>query len=177
LVGTAPGRVGETVLGIPAVAGRLLRPLAPGAFRLVDRQATLLERGRRSGSDLGYLLVRRFAFGDGATPSLVAFMERMIASTPLEVMADFFPTFVDHDKLAALDVLRGVPTLVLVGERDLMTPPDHSREIAAAVPSADLVVLAGAGHMVMLERPALVNLHLRALIRRAGQQAPAAASA
>jgi hypothetical protein len=31
--------------------------------------------------------------------------------------------------------------------------------------------------MVMLERPALVNLHLRALIRRAGQQAPAAASA
>ncbi|MHB8340236.1 MAG: alpha/beta fold hydrolase, partial [Mycobacteriales bacterium] len=74
----------------------------------------------------------------------------------------------NHDKLAALAVLRDTPTLVLVGEADLLTPPGQSQEIADQLPDADLVVLPGAGHMVGLERPGLVNLHLRTLLSRAG---------
>ncbi len=41
---------------------------------------------------------------------------------------------------------------------------DHSRRMAQLLPDAELVVVQGAGHMVMLERPALVNLQLRALL-------------
>jgi len=49
------------------------------------------------------------------------------------------------------------PLLVLCGEADRLTPPEHSREIAALVPQARLEVLPGAGHMLTMEQPARVN--------------------
>jgi pimeloyl-ACP methyl ester carboxylesterase len=49
------------------------------------------------------------------------------------------------------------PTLVVCGEGDLLTPPEHSREIAAAVPGARLELLADCGHLLTLEQPARVN--------------------
>ncbi|HVB28115.1 MAG TPA: alpha/beta fold hydrolase, partial [Mycobacteriales bacterium] len=128
----------------------------------------LIERGRRSQSDLAYVLVRRYGFGSPVPPAVVDHLARMVASTPFDVMSEFFPTFVDHDKLAVLPAFAAVPTVVLAGEDDLLTPAEHSRAIAAAVPGSELVLLADAGHMVMLERPALVNLHLRAFLRRVG---------
>ena len=57
--------------------------------------------------------------------------------------------------------------LVLIGSRDVITPVDHSRTIAAALPDAQLVVVDGAGHMVQLERPEVVTQQLCALVRRA----------
>jgi pimeloyl-ACP methyl ester carboxylesterase len=105
------------------------------------------------------------------SPSLVQFVEKMAANAPVEVVAEFFDTFASHDKLAALDVLKGLPVLVLVGSRDLMTPVAHSDAIAAALPDAELVVVEGAGHMVQLERPDEVDAHLRRLIARAREAA------
>ena len=90
-------------------------------------------------------------------------------------MADFLPTFVDHDKLDALAALGGVEVLVVVGDRDRLTPPDHSREIMARLPEAEFLVVPSAGHMVMLERPSLVNLHVRTLCNRVSRLAGAAA--
>ncbi len=54
------------------------------------------------------------------------------------------------------DVLRTVdaPTLVVVGERDRLTPPDGARAIAEVVPDAELRLCAEAGHMLTYERPA-----------------------
>lgn len=49
------------------------------------------------------------------------------------------------------------PVLVLCGEADLLTPPEHSREIARAVPGARLEIVPGAGHMLTMEQPARVN--------------------
>lgn len=46
-----------------------------------------------------------------------------------------------------------VPTTVIVGERDMMTPAKAGKALAAAVPNARTVVLSGAGHMMMAERP------------------------
>jgi 3-oxoadipate enol-lactonase len=46
-----------------------------------------------------------------------------------------------------------VPTLVLVGEEDTLTPPSDSQAMAAAIPQAKLVTLAGAGHLSNLEVP------------------------
>ena len=50
-----------------------------------------------------------------------------------------------------------VPTLVLVGGEDTVTPPDLSRELADAIPGAQLHILAGAGHLANIERPADFN--------------------
>jgi pimeloyl-ACP methyl ester carboxylesterase len=46
-----------------------------------------------------------------------------------------------------------VPTTVILGERDMMTPAKAGKALASAVPNARTVVLAGAGHMMMAERP------------------------
>ncbi|ALK09376.1 alpha/beta fold hydrolase [Blastochloris viridis] len=53
-----------------------------------------------------------------------------------------------------------VPTLVLVGADDQLTPPDLAREMAAAIPKADLVMVPGSGHLSTLEKPDAVNAAL-----------------
>ena len=47
-------------------------------------------------------------------------------------------------------------TLVMVGEADALTPPEHAQEIAAAVRGAEFVSVPGAGHMLTMEQPAAV---------------------
>lgn len=59
--------------------------------------------------------------------------------------------------LSTLDV----PTLVLVGAEDQITPPERAREMVAAMPKARLVIVPQCGHMSTLERPDEVNAALR----------------
>ncbi len=53
-----------------------------------------------------------------------------------------------------------VPTLVLVGDRDALTPPARAREMADAIAGASLVVVPESGHMTTLEQPQAVNAAL-----------------
>lgn len=46
-----------------------------------------------------------------------------------------------------------VPTTLILGERDMMTPAKAGKALAAAIPHARTVILPGAGHMMMAERP------------------------
>src|SRR3954462_5803735 len=46
-----------------------------------------------------------------------------------------------------------VPATVILGERDMMTPLKAGKALAAALPNSRTVVLSGAGHMMMVERP------------------------
>src|SRR5436305_10705756 len=46
-----------------------------------------------------------------------------------------------------------VPTTFILGERDMMTPARAGKALAAALPNSRTVVLGGAGHMMMVERP------------------------
>jgi pimeloyl-ACP methyl ester carboxylesterase len=170
LLSTSSGKVAESFLQIPAALSVPFRRIAPHAASTILRRAKLIEHGRRAGSDVSFLFTRRVAFGSDVGPALVEFVERMLAATPIEVMADFLPTFVDHDKIHALTALTGVESLVIVGDRDRITPPDHSRAIVERLPDAEFVVVPATGHMVMLERPSLVNLHLRTLCNRVARQ-------
>lgn len=52
------------------------------------------------------------------------------------------------------------PTLVLVGDRDALTPPDRSEEMASAIPGATLVVVPDCGHASSLEQPEAVTAAL-----------------
>ena len=58
------------------------------------------------------------------------------------------------------------PVLVVCGEADSLTPPEHSREIAAAVSGAELQTVAGAGHMLTMEEPAAVTALLLEWLER-----------
>jgi pimeloyl-ACP methyl ester carboxylesterase len=46
-----------------------------------------------------------------------------------------------------------VPVTLILGEKDMMTPAKAGRALASAIPQAKIVVLSGAGHMMMAERP------------------------
>jgi 3-oxoadipate enol-lactonase len=54
-----------------------------------------------------------------------------------------------RDRVATI----AVPTLVLVGDHDTITPPALSEELANAIPGARLQILAGTGHLTNIERP------------------------
>lgn len=50
-----------------------------------------------------------------------------------------------------------VPTLVICGEQDVISPPDEMRELAAAIPGSRFEPIAGAGHLSPLEKPDAFN--------------------
>lgn len=54
-----------------------------------------------------------------------------------------------------------VPTTLILGERDMMTPAKAGMALAAAIPHAKTVVVPGAGHMIMAERPDELLVALR----------------
>jgi pimeloyl-ACP methyl ester carboxylesterase len=55
-----------------------------------------------------------------------------------------------------LSSLGSVPTKVLVGELDRLTPVKHSRALAESIDGAELITLDGIGHMLPMERPDVV---------------------
>lgn len=59
-----------------------------------------------------------------------------------------------------------VPTLVIAGREDTLTPPEIAEEMAAAIPGADLLLLSGAGHLSPIERPYAVSRALRGWLER-----------
>jgi pimeloyl-ACP methyl ester carboxylesterase len=64
------------------------------------------------------------------------------------------------------------PLLALVGEADRLTPPEHAREIAAAVPQGRLEIVPGAGHLLSWEQPSRVNALLLAWLASLGLPGP-----
>lgn len=164
LISTSTGKIAWLTLGVPAGLAKLSDPAMRLALRGVRRQANLIERGRARLTDAAWVFVRRLAFGPHTDPALVEFMTRMISQTPVDVIADFFPTLTAHDKLAALDVLIDLPVVIICGENDLVTPAEHSREMADALPKAELLLIPDTGHQVLMERPDVVNPPLLRLI-------------
>jgi pimeloyl-ACP methyl ester carboxylesterase len=173
LIATSAGDIGEISLGLPGLPGRLLRRLTPGVLAVAARAPALAESGRRAGSDFGYLMTGRFGFGGDVPPQIVDFADEMLAATPVAVVADFFPDFALHQRYAALKALHDVRTLVMCGSEDAITPRWHSRLISDLLPSAKLVELEGAGHLVLLERPVEVNELLGELLGQADTEGSA----
>jgi pimeloyl-ACP methyl ester carboxylesterase len=163
LISTSAGGMGGFDLGLSGI-GRLGMRLAPVAARALARQPNLVARGRRLGSDLEGLLVRRYSFASPVPPQLISFAARMIAETRMEVISDFLPTFSKHDKREALAALHGREVLVMVGDSDLITPGEQSADIIRLLPEAEHVVVQHAGHLLPLEHPDLVNAHLEELL-------------
>ena len=172
LLSTSTGKLAQVTFGLPAALLPVTRTVLPFVTRGMRRKPQVFERGRRLGTDLAFLLARSWAFGStDVSPSLVEFVERMLANAPVDVIAEFYDTFTTHDKLDAVQVLGKVETLILIGSKDKLTPLSHSELMAEQLPSARLVVVEGAGHMVQLERAPLVTLHLRALLSRIDSRA------
>ncbi|MEV7596399.1 alpha/beta hydrolase [Kitasatospora sp. NPDC089797] len=168
LIGTLAGDWNEVSLGLPKAGAKLFKKVAPGVVKLLGRQVELVEASRRLGSDVAAVFYRRFSFGSrDVDPGVVRFAEQLLDATPIDVVAEFYPVFGAHEKYGALAALRGLPALVLAGTKDLLTPSAHSEAMAERLPGAELVLVEGAGHLVLLECPELVDHELAVLLRRA----------
>ncbi len=92
---------------------------------------------------------------------------RYVAESPYKQGTDAFARQVDaalaHDARARLPGLC-VPTLVVVGEKDMLAPPPLARELAAAIPGARLEIIPDAPHSLNLERQIEFNRLLRAFL-------------
>lgn len=132
----------------------------------------------RKGRDAAVRLARQAgssAIADGMLSMIVAdsapaeTMDRvraMMAATPLAGI------------LGALDAMKGrpdstpllptldMPALIVVGEDDQITPPEQARAMARAIPRAQLMVVADAGHLPPVERPEVTTEALREFLRR-----------
>lgn len=60
-----------------------------------------------------------------------------------------------------------VPTLVVVGNQDILTPRGDSEELAELIPTAELVVISGAAHGLMVEHASTYNRVLKEFLHRA----------
>jgi 3-oxoadipate enol-lactonase len=98
-----------------------------------------------------------------AHPDLVSRLRAMVAATPAEGYAGCCAAIEHMDLRGELSRITA-PTLVIAGEQDPATPPEHGELIASLVPGARLEVVEGAAHLANLERPEAVSALLLAFL-------------
>jgi pimeloyl-ACP methyl ester carboxylesterase len=144
---------------------RLRRTVLPMLQQVAGWTPDLIDRSRLLAGDLGWLLTRRAAFGHVDPPaSLVSLVERMNRRTSIQSIVGYARAILDHDETATLPRFAGLPALVLVGEADLLTPPEHSRRLAAALGGSRFGLIAEAAHSPQLEYPGEISQPLLEMI-------------
>jgi pimeloyl-ACP methyl ester carboxylesterase len=181
LVSTSSGNLAELSFGLPELLTRVRAAFLPVAAWTMRRRPAVAERTRWVAADLVSAVTRLLSFASSdIDPALTHYVDAMIAGTPVDVIAEFYPALAGFDETGSLQPLRRIPTLVLTGDRDKMIPKEHSELIVdglggADQPNVELVVVPDAGHMVLLEKPAEVSAALTALLRRVSAERTATA--
>jgi pimeloyl-ACP methyl ester carboxylesterase len=181
LLSTSSGNLADLHFGMPEFLTRLRAALLPVAAFTMRRRPALAERTRRLAADLISHVTWSLSFASAdVDPALGRYVDSMIAGTPVEVIAEFYPALAGLDETGSLEPLRAVPTLVLTGAKDTLIPSAHSDAIVellggADAPGVEYVVVPDAGHMVPLEKPDEVTGALSALLRRVLAASPAVA--
>ncbi|MFI2434839.1 alpha/beta fold hydrolase [Streptomyces sp. NPDC018693] len=147
------------------VAQSTLLPLAPGRLRSRLTRRVLASRAPLGPvTPLARAVLKYGTMGAGSAPHMVEACARIVHACPRRVR------YAWSQVLDRLDLDHGVreltvPTAVVVGTADRLTPPVHARSLAAALPDcAGLTELPGLGHMTPVEAPELVTARIRELV-------------
>jgi pimeloyl-ACP methyl ester carboxylesterase len=173
LVSTSSGNLADLDFGLPDVLTRVRAAVLPVAAWTMRRRPAFAERTRRLAADVVSAVTWSLSFSStDVDPRLGRYVDSMIAGTPVDVIAEFYPALAGLDQTGALSPLRRVPTLVLTGDADKLIPKGHSDTLVELLggegPDVEYVVVPGAGHLVPLERPEEVTGALAGLVRRVG---------
>jgi pimeloyl-ACP methyl ester carboxylesterase len=150
----APARIrGLALLGTSA------RPEDAATRALREAAIVLFEQGR-----MAELLQANLSFAFDVTRAAdaalhQAYLAMVHRAGAVQLVAQNRAVIGRPDALAHIGRLR-CPVLVLCGENDQLTPVDRSRELAAAIPGAELALLPQCGHMLTMEQPEAVNAQL-----------------
>lgn len=169
-----PGEIGRRVAGVAfvdtavsdlvrefmgAAGAALERRLRPLTERLLfdPVRAERLQRGmNRWGDDLAFLIGRATNFGPDASAAQVDHVTRISAGARIEVWTTMLGGLVEMDLGEALESI-SVPALVVVGDRDVVTPKTSARAIRDRLPDGRAFVVTRAGHMAMMEQHEIFN--------------------
>ena len=177
LLSTSSGNLADLSFGLPELLTRVRAAVIPVAAWTMRRRPAFAESTRRWAADLVSAATWRLSFAStDVDPRLGRYVDSMIAGTPVEVIAEFYPALAGLDETGSLEPLRRIPVLVLTGEEDRMIPKEHSELIVerlgrAGEDGVEFVVVPEAGHMVLLEKPDAVTAALSRLLRQAATEA------
>ena len=144
------------------VAGLVL--VATGA-RL--RVASAILEGIHSDFERSVELITRFAWSPDAPPTLTQLGRQSLLETNPDVLLGDFMACNRFDVMERLGEIE-VPTLIIVGSADQLTPVKYARFLVEHIPDARLVVIEDAGHMVMLELPTEVEKAVQEFLKDTG---------
>jgi len=166
---TAVNVVEEGIRGIwpriEAASRPFVRVLAtrPGDIRRLRSFAA----GR--GADVASLATRLTNFGPGAPRAVVDHVVESALRADSAIWTTLLPAFFSANFSDATEAIR-VPSLVVAGREDRLTPVGVSRSLAARLPDARLEVVDDAGHCAMLERPESFNEFLDEYLAEVGRR-------
>jgi pimeloyl-ACP methyl ester carboxylesterase len=153
----------EAALARPDLVSGLVLIATAALIRVDPELPSLLSRDHEAG--VGLFASRLFA------PENAAKLERpsreILRGVPADVLLADLRAGDGWDLGGRLDRI-AAPTLVICGREDRLVPPDSSRRLAEGIPGARLEVLAGAGHMVHLEKFKEVNRLILEFVRETG---------
>jgi pimeloyl-ACP methyl ester carboxylesterase len=160
--GAYPARVRSLILSDTTLGGDATRP---------DTETRLQGRIKTASTMTAAEFARARApqlLAPDPPADLLAEVEAMLAQTHMAGFRNAAIALAHSDTRAVLPRIV-VPTLVLCGERDQVTPPALGTRLIDAIPGARLVVFAGAGHLGNMEQPARYNATVREFLDAAGQ--------
>ena len=103
-------------------------------------------------------------------PQVITALRRVVVSTsPAAIAASQRGMAARSDMTSFLPQI-DMPTLVIVGDQDVISPPAEMQAIAAAIPNAEFVVIPNSGHMTTMENPEAVNAALSKFIEGLGRE-------
>ena len=146
-------------------AESLVLPLRAGALRTRMTAAVLGARAPLGPVTAVSKKILKYAtMGRGSSPDKVDACARIVHACPRGARVAWGHVLAELDLEARLRELR-LPTAVIAGTEDRLTPPVHARAIEAALPqSLGLTELPGTGHMTPVEAPEVVTAKLRELV-------------
>jgi pimeloyl-ACP methyl ester carboxylesterase len=136
----------KRVLGLGLVGSGARLRVAPQIMESTASESTLT---------LALELISNAEFGPSVNPRLKELAARQMASIRPSVLHGDFLACNEFDVMQRLAEI-SVPTLILCGSEDQLTPMKYSEFLRDHIPSARLITFPGAGHMVMLEQPKAV---------------------
>jgi pimeloyl-ACP methyl ester carboxylesterase len=102
-------------------------------------------------------------------PDTVDRVRAMMARTPVSGIVGALAAMRDREASESLlPTLNRLPTLVMVGEADVLTPPHQASAMAKAIPGARLAVIPDAGHLPPVEQPAATSEWVREFLEGLG---------
>lgn len=160
-----PAHVASLTLCATTLALSSLPPETIERF-LAERRGPLL--AGRSPSEIAPALARSLLSARASQHALDA-ARASIAGLRVDSYLKTLDAVTRHRPALDLSTI-AVPTLVIAGTEDSLIPVDHARDLAAAIPGAQLAVIDGAGHLVNFDKPVQFSAHVLGFLLTSGDR-------